>query len=102
MSSSEDGSITLGVKNQVKNKILKHLGILHELDDNEFTFLVDIMDMNLNPRLRSLLLSDYIKIINAYYNSQSMDYRDFCEYQRIRFEVLRYQALSYYHVTWFK
>ena len=102
MSSSEDGSITPGVKKQVKNKILKHLGIQHELDDNEFTFLADIMDMNLNHRLRSLLLSDYVKIINAYYNSQDKDYRDFSEYQRIRFEVLRYQALSYYHVTWFK
>ena len=27
---------------------------------------------------------------------------DSCEYQRIRFEVLRYQALSYVSVTWFK
>ena len=89
-----DGSIKYETKEKIKTEILKMFSINREIKDEEFEFLVDIMDFNLNSKMRSLLLADYVKIINKYYNKDDKQHEYFCEYQRIRFEVLRYQALT--------
>ena len=52
---------------KVRVPLLNYLSINYNINDNEFRFLISIMNMNLNSNMRSWLLEDYVKIINAHY-----------------------------------
>ena len=62
---SSDGSISSDACVGIKKEILNLVGITRDIDDDEFTFLVDILNYNVNSISRNSLLLNYAHIINV-------------------------------------
>ena len=96
-----DGSIKRETRADIKSRILKELSITVDLPDDEFGFLESLLDLNINLQVRNLLLADYVNLINKYFSMGPNKYRSLFEYQRIGFELLRYQALAGQWLRWY-
>ena len=96
------GVVNPKVIDEVKTAILRYLGVdIGVVIDDEFEVLADLMNLNLNPFMRTLLLTEYVQIINKHYESKNKDYENYVEYSMIYLEVLRYRALIVHKVIFY-